>query len=149
MQRVERRTRIAAPPDRVFGYVADLDNLGAWQAGVVSARRTSDGDFGAGASALVVRELLGQRVEAPLKVTEYDPPRRLGVSSEVSGVKAAAIFECAPADAGGGTDLTFAMEIRGSMLTAFMEPMIASAAAGDIETSLARLKEQLEQPVSG
>jgi hypothetical protein len=32
------------------------------------------------------------------------------------------------------------MEIRGSMLTRFMEPMIASAAGGDIEATLDRLK---------
>jgi uncharacterized protein YndB with AHSA1/START domain len=146
MQRVERQARIAAPPERVFAYVADLDNLAEWQAGIVSARRTSDGELGVGATALVVRELMGNRVEAPLTVTAYDPPRRLGVGSEVSGVKAAAIFDCTPADGGAETDLTFAMEIRGSLLTAFMEPMIASAAGGDIETSLARLKDRLEQP---
>ncbi len=45
-----------------------------------------------------------------------------------------------PTDDGRATELTFAMEIRGSMLTAFVEPMIASAAGGDIDTSLARLQ---------
>ena len=145
VQRIERTARIAAPPERVFGYVADLDNLAEWQTGIVTARRTSDGELGVGSTALIVRELMGQRVEAPLTVTEHDPPRRLGVSSEVSGVKAAATFDCAPAESGSATDLTFAMEIRGSLLTAFMEPMIASAAGGDIETSLASLKERLER----
>jgi Polyketide cyclase / dehydrase and lipid transport len=91
-----------------------------------------------------VRELMGQRVEAPLTVTEHDPPRRLGISSEVSGVKVAATFDCAPADAGTATDLTFAIEIRGSLLTTFMEPMLASAAGGDLESSLSSLKERLE-----
>ena len=128
--------------------MADLDHLAEWQTGIVAAHRTSDGELGVGSTALVVRELMGQRVEAPLTVTEHDPPRRLGVSSEVSGVKAAATFDCAPADGGTATDLAFAMEIRGSLLTSFMEPMIAAAAAGDIETSLARLKERLE-PAGG
>ena len=44
------------------------------------------------------------------------------------------------------TDLTFAMEIRGSGFTAFMEPMIASAAKGDINTSLERLVKRFEAP---
>ena len=38
------------------------------------------------------------------------------------------------------------MEIRGSMLTAFMEPMIASAAGADVETSLQRVAAHFAQP---
>ena len=144
MQRVERSVRIAAPVDEVFGYVGDLDNLAEWQSGVTTARRTSDGDVGVGATALITRELMGQRMEAPLTVTEHEPPRRLAVASEVSGVKATATFDLVPADDARATDLTFAMEVRGSMLTAFMEPMIASAAGGDIEASLERLRRRFD-----
>jgi hypothetical protein len=32
------------------------------------------------------------------------------------------------------------MEIRGSMLTSFMEPMIAGAAGGEIDATLERLR---------
>lgn len=143
MQRVERSARIGARPETVFAYLADLDNLAEWQMGVVSAEQTSAGDIGVGATARVVRELMGQRIEAPLTVTEYDPPRRLGIGSEVSGVKATGALDLA--DAGdGATDLRFAMEIRGSMLTTFMEPMIARAAEGDIEASLQRVKARFE-----
>ena len=140
MQRVERTARIAAAPDELFAYIADLDNLPEWQSGVTSTRRTSDGELGVGATAHVTRELMGQRMDAPLTVTEYEPPHRLGIGSEVGGVKAAAMMELAPADGGQATDLTFAMEIRGSLLTSFMEPMIASAAGGDIDASLERLR---------
>ena len=45
-------------------------------------------------------------------------------------------LDLAPAQDGAATDLSFAMEIRGSMLTQFMEPMIAGAAGGDIDASL-------------
>jgi uncharacterized protein YndB with AHSA1/START domain len=142
MKRVERRAVIGAPPAEVFAYLSDLDTLAEWQGGIVSARRTSYGEMGVGATALVARELMGQRMEAPLTVTEYEPPRRLAIGSEVSGVKAHATLDLAPAEDGAATDLQFAMEIRGSMLTAFMEPMIASAAGGDIEASLERLKQR-------
>ena len=140
MQRVERSIRIPAPPADVFAYLSELDNLAEWQAGVTSARRTSGEELGVGAAAVVTRELMGQRIDAPLTVTEYDPPRRLGIASEVSGVKAKGILDLDEADDGRATDLTFAMEIRGSLLTSFMEPMIASAAGGDIEASLERLR---------
>jgi len=140
VQRVERTTVVAAPPAEVFAFVAELNNLPAWQSGIASARRTSEGPMGVGATALVIRNLMGQRIEAPLTVTAFEPPRRLTVESTVSGVHATATIEVAP-HAQGAT-VTFAMEIRGTGFTAFMEPMIASAAAGDIETSLGRLVER-------
>ncbi|HEX7197576.1 MAG TPA: SRPBCC family protein [Candidatus Limnocylindria bacterium] len=140
MQRVERRAVIGAPPSEVFAYLSDLNNLADWQSGVVEARLTSDGEMGVGTTAIVARELMGQRMEAPLTVTDYDPPRRLAIGSEVSGVRANATLDLAPVADGEATDLAFAMEIRGSLLTGFMEPMIASAAGGDIDASLQRLQ---------
>ena len=146
MQRVERTARISAPPDEVFADLANLDNVAEWQSGVTSAERTSPGEMGVGAPAQVTRQLGGQRIIAPLTVTAYDPPRHLGIGSKVSGVKADATLDLAPADGGAATDLAFAMEIRGSGLTSFMEPMIAGAARGDIETSLARIQQRFAAP---
>ena len=140
MKRVERQATIGAPPDEVFAYVSDLEKLSEWQAGVVSAQRTSEGPMAVGATALVTREIMGNRVAAPLTITEYDPPRRLAIGSEVSGVKAHGTLDLEPSGDGQATDLTFAMEIRGSGFTGFMEGMIAGAAGGDIDASLKRLQ---------
>jgi uncharacterized protein YndB with AHSA1/START domain len=139
MQRVERTATIGAPPAELFAYLADLDNLDKWMAGIVSAEVTSPGDLGVGSTARVVRALGSQRVEAPLVVAEYDPPRHLVITSEVAGVSVAASLDLEPA-AEDATDLRFAMEIRGSMLTRFMEPMIAGAAGGEIDATLERLQ---------
>ena len=139
MQRVARTARIPAPPAEVFAYVSDLDHLAEWQTGIVSAHRVDSGPMRVGSSANVTRELMGQRLSVPLTVTDYEPPGRLGIASEVSGVKAAAMLDLAAADDGTATEISFAMEIRGSGMTRFMEPMIASAAKGDIEASLQRL----------
>ena len=149
MQRVEGSARIPAPPDRVFAYLSDLDNVAEWQGGVTAARRTSDGPMGVGATAVVTRQLMGQRLEAPLTINAFEPPRRLGIGSEVSGVRAQAVLELAPANDGRGTDLAFSMEIRGSGLTSFMEPKIASAAKGDIETSQQRVPHHIEVAEAG
>jgi carbon monoxide dehydrogenase subunit G len=139
MKRVERTARIEAPPDELFAYLADLRNITEWMSGVVDARLTSEGEMGVGTTALVTRELMGQRIEAPITVTEYDSPRRVVIGGEVSGVKASAQLDLTP-DGDNATGLSFAMEIRGSLLTAFMEPMIAGAAGGDIDATLERLR---------
>ena len=143
MKRVERTATVAVPPQALFAYLADLDNLDEWMAGIVRAEVTSGGELGVGSTARVVRALGSQQVEAPLTVAEYDPPRRLVITSEVSGVNVAASLDLAPA-AGNATDLRFAMEIRGSMLTRFMEPMIAGAAGGEIDTTLERLRARFD-----
>jgi len=140
MQRVERTARILAPPSEVFAYLSDLDNLAEWQSGIVSAERVDTGPMRVGSSARVTRQLMGQRLDVPLTVTDYEPPSRLGIASEVSGVKAAAMLDLAAAEDGTATEISFAMDIRGSGMTSFMEPMIAGAARGDIDTSLQRLQ---------
>lgn len=131
---------MSAPPETVFAYLADLDHLPAWQTGVVEARRTSDGPMAVGATARVVRQLMGQRFDAPLTVSAYDPPRRMVIDSTVSGVTVSIAVDVAAAP-DGGSEIVVAAEIRGSGLTAFMEPMIASAAGNDLATSLDRLRE--------
>lgn len=146
MKRVERSIAIAAPADRVFEFASALENLPSWQSGIVSARQTSPGPVGVGSTALIVRELMGQRLEVPLTVTAYQPPQLLQLHTEVSGVAADASV-AVEASGDRTSRVTFAMEIRGSGFTSFMEPMVASAAEGDIGTSLERLKQQLE--VSG
>jgi uncharacterized protein YndB with AHSA1/START domain len=139
MQRVQRSAIVVAPPETVFAYLADLGHLPDWQAGVLEAKRTSDGPMAVGATARVVRQLMGQRFEAPLKVTEYDPPRRMVIDSAVSGVRVSIALDLANAP-DGGSEIAVTAEIRGSGLTGFMEPMIASAAASDLAASLERLR---------
>lgn len=141
MQRVERSARIGAPPETLFAFLSDLDNLPAWQSGIVSAEVTSGGEVGIGSTASIVRDLMGQRIEAPLTVTAFDPPRRLGIGSEVSGVGVDAELILDPGD-DGSTDLRFAMEIRAGGFARFMEPMIAGAAGGEIDASIGRLQER-------
>jgi uncharacterized membrane protein len=143
VRRVERSIAIRAAAERVFAFASSLDELPRWQSGIVTARQTSPGAVGVGSTALIVRELMGQRLEVPLTVTAYDPPRLLQLHTEVSGVTANATIEIQPT-AEDACTATLAMEISGSLLTSFMEPMIASAAEGDIGTSLDRLKEQME-----
>lgn len=149
MKRVEGSARIGAPPADVFAYLSDLDNLAEWQSGIVRAERVDTGEMQVGSSARVARQLMGQRLEVPLAISHYEPPTRLGITSEASGVKVEAMLDLRDADGGAATDLLFMMEIRGSLITAFMEPMIASAAKGDIDASLARVQARFAGPGEG
>ena len=86
MRRVDASQQLPAEPQRVFDFVSDLANLPQWQSGIVSAELTSPPPVGIGSTAHVVRELMGQRLAVDVRVTAYEPGRRLGLSSAASGI---------------------------------------------------------------
>ncbi len=142
MRHVERSGDLPVDPDAAFAFIADLDNLPRWQSGVTGAERLTDGPIAVGSVARVERSLMGQTIQADLTVTELDPPRRLVLATEVSGMKVDAILTLEPRD--GGSHATFGMDIRGGgLFGGAMEGMVAGAAEGEIDASLTRLREAL------
>lgn len=140
MRRAEATATIDAPPDELFAFVSDPANLPNWQSGIVSATVTSPGDIGPGSSARVVRQLMGQHITADMTVASHEPPRRLVLTSTVSGVAAEATLELTPSD--GATLIRFSMQIEAqSFFMSTVEGMIASAAQADLTASLQRLRE--------
>ena len=138
MQQVEASAEVPASADEIFAYVAEPANLPAWMSGIVSAEQTTLGPMGVGTTARVVRELMGQRFAADLKVTSFDPPRRLGLTTTVQGIRADASLDLVPHEAGAG--LRFAMQIAAANV--FMKPLegiVAQAAQQDVAESLTRL----------
>ena len=95
MQRIEASTRLAAPPEDVFAFLANLDNLPVWMSGVTEAT-TSDGPMRAGSTVHVSRVLMGQHLAALLTVTAYEPPHRLELSTTVSGISVVAGLAVTP-----------------------------------------------------
>jgi hypothetical protein len=143
MRRVDASQQLPATPERTFEFVADLANLPRWQTGIVSAQLTSPLPVGIGSTAHVVRELMGQRIAVDLRVTAYEPGRRLGLSSAASGIGIDAVLELEPAAS--GTLARFSMDIKAQNV--FMKPMegmVAGAASSDLATSLDRLRTALQ-----
>lgn len=143
MRQVDASQQLPATAERTFEFVSDLANLPRWQTGIVSAELTSPLPVGIGSTAHVVRELMGQRIAVDLRVTAYEPGRRLGLSSAASGIGIEAILELEPAAS--GTLARFSMDIKAQNV--FMKPMegmVAGAASSDLATSLDRLRTALQ-----
>ena len=139
MQRAEATASIPASAGDLFSFLADPANLPAWQTGILSAELTSEPPIGAGSTARVVRQLMGQRIVADLVMTSFEPDRRLVLESVVSGIAAVATLELTPqADA---TGLRFEMSFTAqNVFMAPFEGMAAGAAHGDLASSLERLR---------
>jgi len=75
---------IAAPPEEVFAYLAEMENNPKWQSGMVSARWTSDGPIGVGSAYDQVATFLGRKIESTFEVEAYQPGRMIRASSTAS-----------------------------------------------------------------
>jgi len=143
MRRVEAGITIAAPPEAVFAFVADLANLPRWQSGILSAERTSPNPVGVGSTARVVRDMAGQSLTVDLTITDFEPGRRLALASAASGVSVTATLEMEPND--DATVVRSGIEIKaGSMFMAPLEGVIANAAGGELAAGLERLRDAVE-----
>lgn len=139
MRTVSATAAIPAPPSEVFGFLADLENLPRWQSGVVSAELTTPGDVGVGTRAHVVRDLLGQRIEVDITITDYEPGRGVQLESAASGIGVQARLKLEPDTS--GTALTITMDIRAqSIFMAPIEGMVAGAAEQDLAASVERVR---------
>jgi carbon monoxide dehydrogenase subunit G len=145
MRHVERSTEVPVSAEEAFAFVANLENLPRWQTGVTRAEQLTDGPMAVGSTARLERQMLGQRIEADLKITELDPPTHMVFTTEAGGMRVAASLDVAPLAA--GSRVTFGMDIAGGgLFGGAMEGMVASAAESELDASLARLREALAPP---
>jgi uncharacterized protein YndB with AHSA1/START domain len=66
---------VAAPPERVFECMTDLDGFGQWMHGFVRNERLTPGQVGKGTQFREVRKKFGREAGEVFEVVEFDPPR--------------------------------------------------------------------------
>jgi carbon monoxide dehydrogenase subunit G len=143
MRSVERRGEIAASPERIFAFLAEVENLPAWQPGVTAARRITDGPMAIGSVARVTTQVMGQTVEADVRVIELESPRHLAFETEVSNVRVVASVGVG-AIGPDRSEVAVRLQVEASGFTRFMEPMIAGAAEKELAGAIDSLRAALE-----
>ena len=74
---VEESVVINRPPEEVFDYVANRENLPEWSAPIQEVRKETQGPLmEEGARFTTVAKFLGRRFETPFEVSVHDRPRR-------------------------------------------------------------------------
>lgn len=141
MPPVTKETVIAAPPERVFEALTDPARRAAWATTFVEAPLAEPMRAGTRIRATRRGSTSGSRYE--LTVTAFEPGRRLGMAVARNGVRVGSgAFELFPAEGGTRVRSTSALELSG--VQRLMEPMLAAAAAKEMEAELARLKRHVE-----
>lgn len=148
--RIERSTRIEAPPEAIYGYMADFHRLPAWlpyeQKDPDMQRRYSGTPAGAGA----VYDFAGDSSVGTgrMEIIELTPPTRVRMSLEMhKPMHARNLIEFGLRADGGATVVSWSMEGRNPFIARLlgifidMDRMIGK----DFEQGLANLKAVVEQ----
>ena len=113
---------VSRPPDAVWAVLVDLENAPDWVPDLVSVSKLTPGDVGVGTRYHEIIEMSGNRTEAELEITTFDPPRVIAYSGKGGPAEFATTFTLAPD--GDGTKVTqvYSVQLKGMMR--FMEPVI-------------------------
>jgi hypothetical protein len=81
MKPIPMSAEIQRPAPDVFAYVSDFENNPRWQAGMRSCRWTSTPPHGLGATYDQVARFLGKDIVSSFEVIEFEPGRRVKITS--------------------------------------------------------------------
>lgn len=141
--RVEESVEIDRPPEEVFDYVADPQNLPEWSGLVQEVRMQTQGPLEEGARFTTVAKFLGRRFETPFEVSVHDPPRRHTDSSRGGPFPQEYIHIFEEAE-GGGTRLTQVSEGEPGGFFRLAGPLLEAAGRRQFRADLQTLKDLLE-----
>lgn len=139
---------IAAPRERVFSTLTDIDGWPTWMKGLVRVEKLTDGPVGVGTEWRETRKMMGKEGSEVFDITGFDPPRSL--SLHVDGAKGATkkghyCFDYRFEEAPGGTRVVMHGEID---IPGFMAKVMGKLFIGIFKKAcdrdLVALKEHLE-----
>ena len=143
MIKEEASVIVRRPIEEVFLWVTDLTHSAEWQAGLLEARKVTEGPLGVGTRYAFVREFMGRRMEAANEFVAYEPNTMASfrfASGTMSG-QGTYLFEATP----DGTKVTSRVEMEPRGLSRLAAPLIAASLRREIKTGLPVLKELLER----
>jgi uncharacterized protein YndB with AHSA1/START domain len=134
---------IAAPPDRVFPWLAGSEPRRRWMGALVESEALTDGPPEVGSRYRDVFEDHGQRIELEAELVEVDPPRSLVVDLVADAFEATISQRLEVEEA--GTRLTATIETTYTGLAArLLAGLVSRHAQKQLEEDLDRLKELVE-----
>ena len=133
---------INQPVDKVFGYVTNVANHTAWQAGILSATITPAGPVAVGSIYHYTTEVMGRKYETQTQVSGFEQNKKwatktVGVPRPVETVY---LFEAI----GNTTRLTISMDLTGGYPAA-AEGMVKAQMQKSFDEQAQRLKKILEK----
>lgn len=144
--RFEASVEIEQPPERVFNYVTDLENLSEWIGPIIEVRdvekATPEDRLREGDRFTVVAKFLGRRFEISCEVTNYLSNRQFSFRSTGGPVPQELTYTFEPTLE--GTHFTHSVETEPGTFFRLTGPLFEAANKRQINNDLATLKDLVE-----
>lgn len=141
--RVEESVEINRPPEEVFAYVANPENLPEWSGIVLEVHKETQSQLQEGGRFTVVAKFLGRRFETPFEVSAHEPPRRHSDKSTGGPFEQEYTYTFEET-AGGGTRFTQVAEGKPGGFFKLAGPLLEMAGRRQFRADLQTLKDLLE-----
>lgn len=142
--RLEASILINRPAEDIFAFLNAPENHPKFVPGMLEFKKTSPGPLGGvGATVRGVRQILGQRLELPYEITEYEAGNRLGMRGAMGPIT----FEDGYVldREGNSTRVRFWLELTLTGLMRLARPFLVWQGKIHAGETLANLKSTLEE----
>lgn len=141
---------IAAPPDRVFAALSDVEQMRAWMPNLVALEPLTQGPLGVGSQWRETRKMMGHQAAEVFEVTALEPPRRLEVY--VDGAKGTTgkgafrfRFDLEPISAGTRVKMNGEVDMPGGWLTWLTGRLVRGVMKTACQKDLKAMKAHVER----
>lgn len=142
MPSVSSEVNINQPVEKVFGYVVDVANHKAWQAGIIEASVTPAGPLGVGSTYQYTTEVMGHKMKTAVQISAFEANRKWAIKTTGVPTPVETVYLFEPA--GGGTKLTVSMELSGGYPKP-AEAMVKQQMQKSMDEQAARIKQMVEK----
>ena len=142
MTKFEKSILINRPAEEVWKFMSQVENMPKWDRGVLEARQTSKDPAGVGSTIQVVRQLLGRRRIANLRVSEYVPNQSLAVQARRGQITGQVRYTFEPVER--GTRMTSTAEVTLGGWWKLITPLLVPMLDRDGRDDLANVKRVME-----
>jgi len=142
--RLEATILINRPAEDIFSFLSIPENHPKFVPGMLEFKKTSPGPLGrVGATVRGVRQFLGQKMELPYEITEYDPGSRLGMKGALGPITFKDGYVLDPV--GNSTRVKFWLELTLTGLMKLARPILVLQGKTHAHETLVNLKSTLEK----
>jgi hypothetical protein len=131
------------PREAAFDYVADFGHQSEWDPNTVASRRLDAGELGVGSRFSLDVKVGSRTATMEYRITRYEPPMRVVLVGEGSGVWSEDIITFA--ETPHGTRVVYAAEIKLSGLLGLIQPLLGRAFAGIARAAVTGMKRELDR----
>jgi uncharacterized protein YndB with AHSA1/START domain len=150
MTRIAETIETGLSPETAFAYVADFAHQAEWDPNTRSSRRTDEGPLGRGARFALEVAVGGRTAPMEYRITEFDPPHRVVLVGEGSGVWSSDEISFTPLP--DGSRIEYVAEIRLQGLLGLIQPLLGRAFAkigrGAADGMRSALERQAREPAT-